>query len=200
MCVWQTKDYYDITYPAWSFWEGGPAIKLYPKGLGQWDKHSVTLGDAAEAWPWDKKLKRAFFRGSRTSAERDPLVLLSRERPELVDAQYTKNQAWKSIAVIFLYHSLLPILITDFNRTHWTYRQLMKCHWKITASIDICSISVEWQRRSASSTYSSATHLCFTWVMSGQSSFITKWSPGFITFLLMQMHRYSKSGKLSIIN
>lgn len=35
----------------------------------------------------------------RTSAERDPLVLLSREQPELADAQYTKNQAWKSDAV-----------------------------------------------------------------------------------------------------
>ena len=32
----------------------------------------------------------------RTSSERDPLVLLSREEPQLVDAQYTKNQAWKS--------------------------------------------------------------------------------------------------------
>lgn len=33
---------------------------------------------------------------SRTSAERDPLILLSRGQPELVDAEYTKNQAWKS--------------------------------------------------------------------------------------------------------
>lgn len=32
----------------------------------------------------------------RTSPERDPLILLSREAPELVDAEYTKNQAWKS--------------------------------------------------------------------------------------------------------
>lgn len=32
----------------------------------------------------------------RTNAERDPLILLSRESPDLVDAQYTKNQAWKS--------------------------------------------------------------------------------------------------------
>jgi protein glucosyltransferase len=39
-----------------------------------------------------------FFRGSRTSAERDPLVLLSRKEPKLVDAQYTKNQAWRSDA------------------------------------------------------------------------------------------------------
>lgn len=33
---------------------------------------------------------------ARTSPERDPLILLSREDPELVDAEYTKNQAWKS--------------------------------------------------------------------------------------------------------
>ncbi|KAH9634108.1 hypothetical protein HF086_001310 [Spodoptera exigua] len=65
----KTKDYYDIMYPAWSFWEGGPAISLYPTGIG---------------------------RGSRTSDERDALILLSRAEPDLVDAQYTKNQAWKS--------------------------------------------------------------------------------------------------------
>ena len=35
----------------------------------------------------------------RTSAERDPLILLSRRKPNLVDAAYTKNQAWKSDAV-----------------------------------------------------------------------------------------------------
>ena len=39
------------------------------------------------------------FVSCRTSDERDPLVLLSRKEPELVDAQYTKNQAWKSDAV-----------------------------------------------------------------------------------------------------
>ena len=51
---------------------------------------------AAKRWPWGKKQSKAFFRGSRTSADRDPLVLLSRAEPDLVDAQYTKNQAWKS--------------------------------------------------------------------------------------------------------
>ncbi len=50
-------------------------------------------------WPWEAKFNKAFFRGSRTSEARDPLVLLSREEPDLVDAQYTKNQAWKSKAV-----------------------------------------------------------------------------------------------------
>lgn len=36
----------------------------------------------------------------RTSPERDPLILLSRKNPKLVDAEYTKNQAWKSMKVI----------------------------------------------------------------------------------------------------
>ncbi|XP_068629158.1 O-glucosyltransferase rumi homolog [Battus philenor] len=94
----KTKDYYDIMYPAWSFWEGGPAISLYPTGIGRWDKHRLSISAAANKWPWDKKVNKAFFRGSRTSEERDTLVLLSRSRPDLVDAQYTKNQAWKSDA------------------------------------------------------------------------------------------------------
>lgn len=34
----KTPEYNDIMYPAWAFWEGGPAISLYPKGIG---KHSV---------------------------------------------------------------------------------------------------------------------------------------------------------------
>ncbi|XP_043211340.1 O-glucosyltransferase rumi homolog [Amphibalanus amphitrite] len=92
----KTPDYWDITYPAWTFWTGGPAIGLYPTGLGRWDKHRVSISRAAQDWPWEEKEARAFFRGSRTSSERDPLVLLSRRRPELADAQYTKNQAWKS--------------------------------------------------------------------------------------------------------
>ncbi|XP_026323939.1 O-glucosyltransferase rumi homolog [Hyposmocoma kahamanoa] len=94
----KTKDYYDIMYPAWSFWEGGPAISLYPTGIGRWDKHRISITTAAEKWPWDEKEGKAFFRGSRTSEERDALVLLSRSHPDLVDAQYTKNQAWKSDA------------------------------------------------------------------------------------------------------
>ena len=56
------------------------------------------MAAAAEDNPWPKKLDKAFFRGSRTSGERDPLVLLSRKCPNLVDAEYTKNQGWKSDA------------------------------------------------------------------------------------------------------
>ena len=51
---------------------------------------------AAEQRPWDQKESKGFFRGSRTSSERDDLVLLSRQNPAIVDAAYTKNQAWKS--------------------------------------------------------------------------------------------------------
>ncbi|EFA03548.1 O-glucosyltransferase rumi homolog [Tribolium castaneum] len=94
----KTSDYSDIMYPAWAFWEGGPAISLYPRGIGRWDTHRDLLGKKGNETLWDEKIPKGFFRGSRTSAERDPLVLLSREKPHLVDAQYTKNQAWKSDA------------------------------------------------------------------------------------------------------
>ncbi|XP_018571256.1 O-glucosyltransferase rumi homolog [Anoplophora glabripennis] len=94
----KSPDYHDIMYPAWSFWEGGPAISLYPRGIGRWDSHRKKLGKLGNETSWNEKIPKAFFRGSRTSAERDPLVLLSREKPELVNAQYTKNQAWKSDA------------------------------------------------------------------------------------------------------
>ena len=53
---------------------------------------------STKKWPWSKKLSTAFFRGSRTSSERDNVVLLSRDKPDLIDAAYTKNQAWKSKA------------------------------------------------------------------------------------------------------
>lgn len=108
---------YDIMYPAWTFWEGGPAVwPIYPNGLGRWDEQLKIIPKyeiykshnyliyfffvlrEAKKWPWNKKLTKAFFRGSRTSDERDPLVLLSRKEPNLVDAQYTKNQAWRSDA------------------------------------------------------------------------------------------------------
>ncbi|XP_059098475.1 O-glucosyltransferase rumi homolog, partial [Tigriopus californicus] len=92
----KTKEYYDISFPAWTFWAGGPAISLYPRGIGRWDLLRENLLKTAQTWPWEAKKEFAFFRGSRTSAERDNLILLSRTRPDLIDAQYTKNQAWKS--------------------------------------------------------------------------------------------------------
>lgn len=92
-------EHWDIMYPAWTFWEGGPAVwPIYPTGLGRWDEQRQIIPKEARKWPWEKKLTKGFFRGSRTSSERDPLVILSSKNPDLVDAQYTKNQAWKSEA------------------------------------------------------------------------------------------------------
>ena len=86
----------DILYPAWSFHCGGPALDLYPTGVGEWDKMRHRI--AASASDWDSKEEVAFFRGSRTSSERDELILMSRRHSDLIDAQYTKNQAWRSLA------------------------------------------------------------------------------------------------------
>lgn len=90
---------WDIMYPAWTFWEGGPAVwPIYPTGLGRWDEQRIIIPKAAEKWPWEKKYNKGYFIGSRTSSERDPLIHLSRQEPDLVEAKYTKNQSWKSKA------------------------------------------------------------------------------------------------------
>lgn len=94
----KTSSYYDVMYPTWSFWAGGPAISLYPTGIGRWDQHRNSIAKAAKENSWNQKMSIGFFRGSRTSDERDSIVTLSRRNPDLVDAQYTKNQAWKSKA------------------------------------------------------------------------------------------------------
>ena len=59
--------------------------------IGRWDLKRAIISKAAKKWPWSKKKPVAFFRGSRTNDERDPLVLLSRKKPKLVQAAYTKH-------------------------------------------------------------------------------------------------------------
>ncbi|CAB0002452.1 unnamed protein product [Nesidiocoris tenuis] len=100
----KTDEFFDIMYPAWSFWKGGPALSLYPKGIGRWDEFYEKLVQKSKIWTWNKKKDLGFFIGSRTSSERDHLILLSRGHPELVEAKYTKNQAWKSIKVCYKIH------------------------------------------------------------------------------------------------
>lgn len=95
--------FFDIMYPAWTFWAGGPAVwPLYPYGLGRWDllKSEIDatnppVEDAANStseFGWENKINKGFFRGSRTNGARDNLVLLSRSRPDVVNASYTGNQ------------------------------------------------------------------------------------------------------------
>lgn len=68
------------------------------------------MGKLGNNTVWKDKIPKGFFRGSRTSTERDPLVLLSRENPNLVDAKYTKNQAWKSDAVSVTFYSIISYI------------------------------------------------------------------------------------------
>ena len=71
---------------------------------------------ASEKFPWDSKLDKAFFRGSRTSNERDSLILLSRSEPDLVDAAFTKNQAWRSGPVAASRKKGRPTFATSIER------------------------------------------------------------------------------------
>ncbi|XP_071818025.1 protein O-glucosyltransferase 1-like [Apostichopus japonicus] len=113
--------HWDIMYPAWTFWEGGPAVwPIFPTGLGRWDQFRTKLNKEADKIPWEEKEDIAFFIGSRTSAERDPLVRLSQSNPELVNARYTKNQAWKSDADTLYLPPADPITLEE----HCKYRYL----------------------------------------------------------------------------
>ena len=43
----QTPANYDIMYPAWTFWMGGPAISTEPRGLGRWDLKRESIARLA---------------------------------------------------------------------------------------------------------------------------------------------------------
>ena len=72
-----------------------------------------TLVSSLNAWPWKKKVDKAFFRGSRTSSERDNLILLSNAKPDIVDAKYTKNQAWRSVKDTIGMEPVPEVLLED---------------------------------------------------------------------------------------
>ena len=82
------------------FYEGGPAIPTYPSGLGNWDIIRQKLNTEQEKYLWDDKLDVLYFRGSRTSPERDGIIKLSRKRRDDVDAFYVPNQSQKSMEAL----------------------------------------------------------------------------------------------------
>ena len=42
--IWKASENNDIMYPAWTFWEGGPAVwPIYPNGLGRWDQQLKSI-------------------------------------------------------------------------------------------------------------------------------------------------------------
>ena len=61
---------------------------------------------------WNQKSNVGFFRGSRTSRDRDPLILLSRKSPHLVDAKFTKNQV--DIIIIIFSETIGCILLPRY--------------------------------------------------------------------------------------
>ena len=88
------------------------------------------------------------FRGSRTSGERDPLVRLSRECPDLVDAKYTKNQAWRSVKDTLGLEPALEVSLEShcqykflFNyrgvAASFRFKHLFLCRW---SSRILCSL------------------------------------------------------------
>lgn len=120
----ESKKFADLIYPAWTFWSGGPALDIYPNGIGRWDQRSQSLIRKQNQLPWSKKKSIAFFRGSRTSHHRDPLIHLSRSHPDLINASYTKNQAWKSKADTL---GEEPAQTVPFEE-HCHYRYLINAH------------------------------------------------------------------------
>lgn len=65
--------------------------------IGEWERLKSKISKYAESRPFQSRKDLAFFRGSRTTEERDPVILISRQNPNLIDAKYTKNQAWRSV-------------------------------------------------------------------------------------------------------
>uniref|UniRef100_A0A914RXZ7 Glycosyl transferase CAP10 domain-containing protein n=1 Tax=Parascaris equorum TaxID=6256 RepID=A0A914RXZ7_PAREQ len=70
------------------------------------DENNQASLTAAKRIEWARRKPIAFFRGSRTNALRDRLILLSRRLPNLIDAKYTRNQAWRSVKVTKTYENL----------------------------------------------------------------------------------------------
>ena len=123
--------HYHIMYPAWTFWQGGPAIQTHPSGLGRWDLLRDEMITAGDEIPWNDKADKGFFRGSRTSKTRDPLVLLSRKKPNLVDAAYTKNQAWKSIEDTLGHEPADVVSLPDHCQFKWLGWQILHARYNL---------------------------------------------------------------------
>lgn len=112
----------DILYPAWAFWEGGPAVKVIPSW--RWDVMRGELLAEAARLPWQDRRPLAFFRGSRTSALRDALVLHSVASGAPWDVRYTLNQSQRDTQFITDVLKLEPAQEVG-PREHCAYRYLL---------------------------------------------------------------------------
>ncbi len=112
----------DILYPAWAFWEGGPAVKVIPSW--RWDLSRRDLLAAGDALSWEEKKPLVFFRGSRTNESRDPYVLYARQHPDLWDVRYTLNQSRQQTDYVTQTLKLAPAE-TVSPRDHCAFRYLL---------------------------------------------------------------------------
>lgn len=112
----------DILYPAWAFWEGGPALAVIP--TWRWDLSRKDLLAAGEALSWQEKKPVLFFRGSRTNESRDPYVLHAHEHPDLWDVQYTLNQSQQQTDYVTKVLKITPAEPVS-PRDHCAYRYLL---------------------------------------------------------------------------
>ncbi|HSS78093.1 MAG TPA: glycosyl transferase family 90, partial [Thermoanaerobaculia bacterium] len=116
------SEHADILYPAWAFWEGGPALQVIPSW--RWDLSRRELLDAGAAVSWEEKKPVVFFRGSRTNETRDPYILSSQKRPDLWDVRYTLNQSREQTDYVTKVLKLAPAEPVS-PRDHCAYRYLL---------------------------------------------------------------------------
>ncbi|MFY9824867.1 MAG: glycosyl transferase family 90 [Thermoanaerobaculia bacterium] len=112
----------DVLYPAWAFWEGGPALAVIP--TWRWDDTRKDLLAAGAALSWQDKKPVLFFRGSRTNASRDPYVLHAHEHPDLWDVRYTLNQSQKETEYLTNVLKITPAEPVS-PRDHCVYRYFL---------------------------------------------------------------------------
>ena len=116
------SEHADILYPAWAFWEGGPALGVIP--TWRWDVTRRDLLAAGDALSWQEKKPVLFFRGSRTNDSRDPFVLHSRQAADGWDVRYTLNQSQKETDYVTNVLKIAPAEPVS-PRDHCAYRYLL---------------------------------------------------------------------------
>ncbi len=149
----------DIMYPAWAFWDGGPWLATI--STWQWPAMRDELTEAAAANPWPTKTPAVFFRGSRTSAARDPFVLKGHARrgeppppgAKRWNIRYIKNQSQRSNEIVEKEMALdfaEPVTMTE----HCKYRYLLNFDGQAASfrykTLFLCgslvlSVDLQWQ-------------------------------------------------------
>jgi lipopolysaccharide biosynthesis glycosyltransferase len=112
----------DILYPAWAFWQGGPALSVIKSW--RWDKNRQDMLDSGAQTPWPLKKDQVFFRGSRTNDVRDELVLYALKHQQQWNVSYTLNQSQSMTDYVLNTLKLEPVEPVPLIE-HCQYRYLL---------------------------------------------------------------------------